>query len=193
MPDGPGTGGETGRMGFSVHSMASMNTALQHLGEVKREHSATANRVTTGLKVATASDNGAIWALAQGMRHENAGRGEALNSIDLVTGVVETAVAAAEGVSELMVEMHEKLVAAADTSLDEQSWRALMGDFIALGNQTQRLVDNASFNGLNLLEAGATDVSALVAGQPDQTLQRRSEDKIDKVSSFLFKKFSFAK
>nr|WP_275297451.1 flagellin [Maricaulis parjimensis] len=159
--------------------MSAVNSALQHMTMLEKQRVDIQARIVTGLEVSTASDNGAIWALAQGMRASNAGREEALTSIDLVTGVVSTALAAAEGISDLMVEMKEKMVAATDTTLDETGWRTLMNDFVTLGNQAQRLVENASFNDLNLLEAGASDISAIVSGDPSAQMTIAAEDLSD--------------
>lgn len=166
-------------MTFSVHSMAAVNSALQHMSMLQRESAAVHTRIATGLKVGSASDNGTVWAMAHGMRADNESRGSALTSMDLGIGVVETALAASEGISDLMVEMHGKLVAATDTTLDEQSWRSLMTDFIELGNQAQRLAENASFNDLNLLESGGEDLSVLIGSTPGQTLTIAAEDLTD--------------
>ncbi|WP_297730540.1 flagellin [uncultured Maricaulis sp.] len=166
-------------MTFSVHSMASVNSALQHMSMLQSQTAAVQDRIATGLKVGSASDNGTVWAMAQVMRSDNESRASALTSIDLGTGVVETALAASEGISDLMVEMHSKLVAATDTTLDEQSWRSLMTDYIELGNQAVRLAENASFNDLNLLESGGEDLSVLIGARPDQTLTIAAEDLTD--------------
>jgi len=146
---------------------------------LKSETAAVQDRIATGLKVGSASDNGTVWARAQVMRADNDSRRSALNSIDLGTGIVETALAAAEGISDLMVEMHGKLVAATDTTLDEQSWRSLMTDFIELGNQATRLAENASFNDTNLLESGGDDLSVLIGKDPGSTLSIAAEDLTD--------------
>jgi len=166
-------------MTFSVHSMTSVNSALQHMTKLQSQTAAVQDRIATGLKVGSASDNGTVWARAQVMRADNDSRRSALNSIDLGTGVVETALAAAEGISDLMVEMHGKLVAATDTTLDEQSWRSLMTDFIVLGNQATRLAENASFNDSNLLESGGDDLSVLIGKDPGNTLAIAAEDLTD--------------
>jgi flagellin len=78
-----------------------------------------------------------------------------------------------------MVEMKAKLVAATDTSLDESSWRTLMNDFVVLGNQAQRLVENASFNDMNLLESGASDMSVLLTDDPSIRMTVAAEDLSD--------------
>ena len=61
-------------MGFSVHSMAGVNAALQHMDRLTRDTLEVQTRIATGLKVGSAKDNGTIWALSQGMRAANGGR-----------------------------------------------------------------------------------------------------------------------
>ena len=166
-------------MGFSVHSMAGVNAALQHMDRLTRDTLEVQTRIATGLKVGSAKDNGTIWALSQGMRAANGGRETAMRSIDTASGVVEVALAAASGISDIMTEMKSKLVAATDTGLDETSWRNLMGEYVALGNEMNRLVEAASFNGLNLLEAGADDLDVLVGPDPGDTITIAAEDLTD--------------
>lgn len=159
--------------------MADTNAALQHLDRLTRDTLEVQTRIATGLKVGSAKDNGTIWALAQGMRASNGGRETAMRSIDAATGVVEVALAAADGISNIMIEMKSKLVAATDTSLDEASWRNLMGEYVALGNEMTRLVEAASFNGINILEAGATDLSVVTGPSPGDTMTIAAEDMTD--------------
>ena len=57
--------------------------------------------------------------------------------------------------------MKEKALAASDTSLDSSSRAALNEDFVALRDQIGTIVENAEFNGINLISNGADDISAL--------------------------------
>jgi len=166
-------------MSFSVHSMAGTNAALRHVDALTRETLAVQTRIATGLKVGGAEDDGAVWALAQGMRAANGAREASLRSIDMATGVVEVALAAATGISDLMVEMKSKLVAATDSSLDESTWRTLMSDYVILGNEINRLAENAEFNGINLLASGADDLTVLVGDDASDTMTIAAENMID--------------
>lgn len=163
-------------MSFSVHSMAGVKASLRHLDGLSRDKLAVETRIATGLKVGSARDNGTIWAMARGMRAANESRTAAMRSIDFATGTVEVALAAATSISDLMGEMKSKLVAATDKGLDEQSWRTLMAEYIAYGNEITRLVDAAEFDGKNLLEAGATDLNVLINDDPSETMTIGAED-----------------
>lgn len=163
-------------MSFSVHSMAGVNASLRHLEGLSRDKLAVETRIATGLKVGSAKDNGTVWAMARGMRAANESRTAAMRSIDFATGTVEVALAAATSISDLMGEMKSKLVAATDKGLDEQSWRTLMSEYIAYGNEITRLVDAAEFDGKNLLEAGAADLTVLINDDPSETMTIGAED-----------------
>ena len=55
-------------MTISVNTNKSALTALQNLNRTNDELANTQNRVNTGLKIANAKDNAAVWAIAQGQR-----------------------------------------------------------------------------------------------------------------------------
>jgi len=147
--------------------MASVNTnvgamiALQNLNKTNSELEMVQNRINTGLKVATAKDDGGIYAIAQRMRSDVAGYSAVTESLNRVQSTVDVALAAGEAVSDLLIEMKEKAIAASDTSLDAQSRSSLNIDFQALRDQITNVVNNANFNGVNLINNGATAIEAI--------------------------------
>jgi flagellin len=74
---------------------------------------------------------------------------------------VDVAISAGETVSDLLLQMKEKTLAAADASLDSNSRTALNEDFKALRDQLAKAVNNADFNGINMVKAGGTTIAAL--------------------------------
>ena len=99
--------------------MASVNTnygamvALQQLNSTNKDLETTQSRINTGLKVSSAKDNGAIYAIAQGMRADVAGFGVVSESLARASSTVDVALAAGEAISDLMIEMKEKALGAA--------------------------------------------------------------------------------
>jgi flagellin len=71
--------------------------------------------------------------------------------------------AAGEAISDLIVQLKEKTLAASDASLDTQSRNALNEDFVALRKQIASVVSNASFNGVNLINNTTTQLGALAS------------------------------
>ena len=147
--------------------MATINTnagammALQNLNQTNKDLQTVQNRINTGLAVSSAKDNGGIYAIAQKMRSDVNGYAAVGNSLDLAQSTTDVALAAGEAISDLLIEMKEKALAASDTSLDTASRTALNEDFKALRDQITTIASNAEFNGTNLINGSVTSISAL--------------------------------
>ena len=142
-------------MTISVHTNKSALTALQNLNKTNDLLAETQNRVNTGLKISNAKDNASIWAIAQGQRADIGALGAVRMSLERATSIAQVAMSAGETVSDLMVELKQKVVAAMDTSLDPQSRTALDSDFKALLRQITQVATNANFDGANMLDGSS--------------------------------------
>jgi flagellin len=146
----------------SVNTNVGAMVALQNLNATNTELSTTQNRINTGKKVASVKDNGAVWAIAQNQRATSQSLNAVRESLQRGQSTVDVAVSAGETVSDLLIQMKEKALASADTTLDSNSRVALNDDFVSLRDQIQKAVDNAEFNSANMLKtASPTTVSAL--------------------------------
>ena len=159
----------------SVNTNVGAMIALQNLNATNMELSQTQNRINTGKRVGSAKDNGAIWAIAQSQRAEIGSLNAVKDSLQRGQSVADVAIAAGETVSDLLVQMKEKALAAADTSLDSTARSALNEDFKALRDQVAKVVANAEFNGKNLLDTGSTSVAALANADASSKLTVRAE------------------
>ncbi|MFP4520396.1 MAG: flagellin [Oceanicaulis sp.] len=160
----------------SVNTNPGAMIALQNLNKSNMELQDVQNRINTGLEVAGAKDNGGIFAIAQRMRSQVAGYGVVQQSLDRGDATLDVAIAAGEAISDLLIEMKEKALAASDASLDTASRTALNEDFTALRDQIGTIVTNAEFNGLNLID-GSTDSFVALANQDgSNTLTVSSEN-----------------
>jgi flagellin len=148
---------------LSINTNTGAMTALQYLNTTNSKLSTTEEHVSTGLKVATARDNGATYAIAQNMRGDIGGCSSIQDSLNRGLSAIDVATSAGESISDLMIEMKEKALAASDTSLDSASRNAYNQDFIALRDQIATVVSNASFNGLNMLDGSVSYVTALAS------------------------------
>ncbi|MDG2044059.1 MAG: flagellin, partial [Maricaulis sp.] len=90
--------------------MATINTnagamiALQNLNKTNMDMQQVQTRIATGLSVASAKDNGGIYAIAQKMRADVKSFESVSNSLDLATSTVDVAIAGGEAISDLLVE-----------------------------------------------------------------------------------------
>ena len=141
----------------SVHTNAAAAVALQNLARTKDNLTGVQNRISTGLKVQGAKDNAAVWAIAQGQRADLGALSAVKQSLDRATSIADVAMAAGESISDLLNQLKEKVVAAKDMSLKTQSRQLLDADFKALLRSIKSAVDNASFDGGNILNGSLTN------------------------------------
>ncbi len=148
-------------MTTSINTNASALLALQNLNATAVELNKTQNQVSTGLKVSSAKDNGAIWAIAQNGRSDILALDQVKDSLNRAQSTIDVAVSAGQSISDLLNQMKAKALAATDTSLATTSIQALNNDFVALRNQIAKIVSTASFNGANMIKTGGTNIYAL--------------------------------
>ncbi|MGD9981342.1 MAG: flagellin [Hyphomonadaceae bacterium] len=149
--------------------MTSINTnygalvALQALNQTTRDLEEVQNRVNTGLKVASAKDNGAVYAIAQQQRARVSALSSVTDGIDRATSTIDVALSAGEAISDLLIELKSKAVAAMATDLSADQRAALTADFNALRNQINQIANASTFNGVNLVGAGGNNLSVLTS------------------------------
>jgi flagellin len=150
-------------MSFSVNTNSGALVALQYLTATQGQLSQTQSHINSGLKVATARDDGAIYAIAQNQRATVAGYSAVVNSINNGTSAIDVALSAGQSISDLLIQLKTKALAAADSSLDTASRNALNANFTALRDQVATIVKNAVFNGFNLVDGSTTQITALAS------------------------------
>jgi flagellin len=139
-------------MSMSVHTNKSALVALQNLNKTNSELEDVQGRINTGLAVSNAQDNASVWAIAQGQRADIGALNSVKMSLDRARSIAEVSATAGETVSDLLVQLKEKVVAAMDTSIDTSSRTALDSDFKSILRQITQTVQNAEFDGANLLD-----------------------------------------
>ncbi|WP_293898027.1 flagellin [Phenylobacterium sp.] len=146
----------------SVNTNVSAMAALQNLNQTFSDLATTQSRINTGKRINSAKDNGAIWAIAQNQRATSQSLNAVRESLQRASSTVDVAISGGETVSDLLLQMKEKALAAADASLDTTSRTALNEDFKALRDQVSKAVSNADFNGINMIKGtGGVSIAAL--------------------------------
>jgi flagellin len=157
-------------MTISVHTNKSALTALQNLNKTNNELFEVQNRVNTGLKIGDAKENAAIWAIAQGQRADIGALGAVRMSLERANSISQVSLTAGESISDLLVELKEKVVAAMDTSLDTNSRTALNSDFQAILRQITQVVQNGEFDGANLFDGLGGNIQFLANAEATSRL-----------------------
>lgn len=135
----------------SVHTNTAAAIALQNLTTTNNRLGDVQGRISTGLKVQGAKDNAAIWAIAQSQRADVGALSAVKQSLDRATSIADVALSTGEAISDLLNQLKEKVVAAKDVSLKTQSRELLNADFKALLKAISSAVENATFDGANIL------------------------------------------
>jgi len=151
--------------------MASINTnygamvAAQSLAATGRELDKVQNRVTTGLKVSSAKDNGAIWAIATTQKANAKALDATINKLQRDQSVNDVGLAAGDSIMAALTEM-KALAAAIEAGSGDVS--AYQADFTALSGEITAAIAAAEFDGVAAF--GATP-PAVPAGQTAAAVQ----------------------
>ena len=160
----------------SINNNASAMLALSNLANTQTSLQSTQNIISTGKKINTAKDNGAIWSIAQTMSGKVTSLDAVKDSLNRAQSTIDVAMSAGQQVSDLLTQMKAKALAASDTSLDSVSRDALNQDFKSLRDQISKVVSNADFNGVNMVKSGGTTIYALANDDGSSKLTVASQD-----------------
>ena len=163
-------------MPFSVHTNSAALVALQSLNKTTDDLQEVQNRINTGLQIATAKDNAAVWAIAQGQRADIGSLGAVKMSLDRATSIADVASTAGQTISDLLVQMKAKVTAAMDPSIDPASRNALDSDFKSILRQITQVVQNANFDGANLLDGSVSQIKFIANAQANGFITLSSQN-----------------
>jgi len=140
----------------SINSNTAALTALRNLNSVNDQLATTSKRIQTGYKVNDAVDDGATFAIAQGLRGQLKAFGAVKQSMSGATGLTEVTLAATKGIGNLIGDMRSKITELSADSLTAAQRTTLTNDLTKLRDQVDRFISNASFNGQNQIKNGGT-------------------------------------
>ena len=128
--------------------------ALRNLERTNTSLGVTQNRVSTGLKVTGAIDDASNFAIAQGIRGDIKALGAVVQGLNNSKGIAKVAIAGATSISDLMQTVRQKLTELSNEGITTTQRTILQNDFNELLSQAANFIDNAVFNGVNLLDTG---------------------------------------
>ncbi len=147
----------------SINTNVGAMVALENLNATNSSLQVTQNRISTGLKVSSATDNGATWAVAQNERATVNALGSVQDSLNRGISTVDVAVSAGQTISDLLNQMKAKALAATDNSATTSDISNYANDFTALRNQIGKIVSTSDFNGVNMIKTSGSSVFALAS------------------------------
>jgi len=160
----------------SINTNSSSLLGVRGLRSSSQSLAKSQNELSTGKSVSSVRDNAANLSISQILQSDIAGLNSVKNSLDRAISTTDIALAASDQVSDLLVNLKEKAVQAADPGLSDSDRLALNDDFNALRDQITSVVDNASFNGTNAVKSGGDDITALVGGDGNGSITIKAQD-----------------
>jgi flagellin len=139
----------------SINTNAGAIVGLQSLGRTNKELDVVQKRVSTGYRVADNLDDGASFAVAQGLRADVKAYGAVSEQLAKGKGMLTVASEAAKKISDTMGEVKKVLIKLSDDGLSDDERDQYEEDYDALRDEINRFIDQATFNGTNLLTEGA--------------------------------------
>jgi flagellin len=147
----------------SINTNTGAQVALQSLNSTNAALQQAQNEVSTGLAVGTPSDNGAIWAIAQGQRVQVTALSAVSDSLNRAASTLDVAISAGEQISDLLTQLQATALNATDASLTTTNRESLNSQYQSLLNQITETVNQANFNGANLINSNANDLLAIAS------------------------------
>jgi flagellin len=151
----------TGSIGNSVNTNPASFRALSSARTQQAGLQVAQKQLQTAFKVADAADGASTFAVAQGLRGEIQAFSAVQGSLANGAGLGAVTQAAISQATDISNQLQQKLTSLADGSISAEQRAIYSADVQALSNQLQNTVQQASFNGTNLLQTGATSTSFL--------------------------------
>jgi flagellin len=128
-------------------------TALQSLTATNKALTETQSRISTGFRVANASDNAAYWSIATSMRSDNSALSTVQDALGLGAATVDVAYAALDSAIDIVDQIKSKLIGARQPGLDRAKIQA---EITQLQSQLSGIAGAATFQGQNWLSVDSS-------------------------------------
>lgn len=152
-------------MGSSLLTNSAAMTALQTLTATNKRLDTTQNRISTGLRVSTATDNAAYWSIATTMKSDNKALSAVSDALGLGAATLDMMYTGLNSSVEVVTEMKAKLTAARQPGVDRAK---IQDELSSLQSQLRGSADATVFNGENWISvdseaAGYNDTKSVVS------------------------------
>ncbi|KZD08146.1 flagellin [Oceanibaculum pacificum] len=167
----------------SINTNPGAMVALQNLNSINNRLDTVQNRVSTGFKVTGAVDDASSFSIAQGLRGELKAYEAVSQGIANAVGVLTVAEAGATALSDLTGDIKKKVTELANAALTTAQRDILTDDFNQLLVQARAFINQAEFQGNNILASDATDTN-VISDIDGSTITIRANNLIDDLETF---------
>jgi flagellin len=151
------------------NNIMAANTA-RHLGRAYGSLGRSVERLSSGLRVASAKDDAAGMAVRELLRSDIAVLDQAIRNANDGISMLQSSEGALAVIDEIMVRMHTLAEQAATGTYSDAQLDVMQAEFTSLGSEITRIADSTDFNGKNLIGAAGADVDIHLGNGSSVTL-----------------------
>ncbi len=135
----------------SVNTNMGAMVALQSLQATQAQLAATQKQISTGYRVADSTDDGAAYAIAQGIRSTVGALTSANQQLGNVQGLLSTTQSGLNNISNMMGSMRDVLVKLSDSSVQGTDRTNYEQQYTSMLSNVKTFIQDANYNGRNLI------------------------------------------
>jgi flagellin len=143
--------------------------AFQNLSDTSEELANRRERLTTGLRINSASDDAAGFEIAKGLETKTGSQQQALRNIGDAKSALSVAEGALDSQLNILQSAREKATQAANGSLSQDERDAIAGELQELVGEVNDIADSTTFNGDQLIKGGTSGDGGNSVGLTFQT------------------------
>ena len=157
-------------MGFRINTnVAAMNAHRNSLA-TNRGKDNSLNALSSGLRINKAADDASGMAIANRLRQQSNGLGQAIMNANDGIGVVQTADGALEEYTKIINIVRTKAIQAASDGQSDDTRKKIQADIYRLTQEAQNIAATTSFNGQTLLNGAYQNKSFHIGAYAGETV-----------------------
>ena len=157
-------------MGFRINTnVAAMNSHMNSVNNNRGLDKSLA-ALSTGLRINTAADDASGLAIANQLKSQAQGLGQAIRNANDGINVAQTADGALEEYTNIINTVRTKSIQAASDGQNADSRQAIQRDINKLLEEAQNIAETTSFNGMNLLDGTFQDKEFHIGAYANETV-----------------------
>jgi flagellin len=146
-------------MGLRVNTNSASINAQRNVASVTGRLEGNFRRLSTGLRISSASDDAAGLAISERLRSQIRSLDQAKRNANDGISLVQTAEGALNEVSSILVRLRELAIQSANGSVSNQDKETLDEEFQSLVSEVNRIGQSTEFSGIKLLDGSASTVT----------------------------------
>jgi flagellin len=146
-------------MGLRVNTNIASVNAQRNVATVTTRLARNYQRLSTGLRIASAADDSAGLAISERLRAQVRSLGQAARNANDTISLVQVGEGALNEVSNILIRLRELAIQSANGASSNQDRNTIKEEFDSLVNEINRIAQSTDFNGVRLLDGSSSTVS----------------------------------